>query len=1210
MGIPDLHEDIDLRAYEKFHDMIMEGKPALTDAKILRKDGTKVDTEFSNTRVSIVGTFYMHTVARDISERRRAEEVAKENENRMQTIVEGTPHLFFYTQDTHKRITYVSPSIEKITGRPVNEWRLQSHWFATKNKINDNAREFTRAHLRGEITVSPVLVEVEHADNHPILLEVYENPIIVNGKVVGLQGVAHDITEGKRAEAALRESESSLQAILRSTGEGILAVRKGKGILFANERFSEMWKIPKSIMATNDDSVLLRYVIDQLVDPESFLKATRELYETSEESYDKIEFKDGRMFDRISRPLLDGIEMLGRVWSFLDVTERKQAEEALQNKERFQRALLDNIPFAVWLKDSEGRFLAANQLFAKTFNKPTADELVGKNDFDIVERSVAEAYRAHDRSVLESRQKDIVEEEIIGLEKGRWYETYKAPVIGKNDESLGIVGFLRDITERKQAEESLRESEERFRQLSEVSQEGIAISENGILVDSNARFAMLLGYELNDMIGRPIIDFVAPGNRADVSKHIAEKYEGKYEHFLLRKDGSTIPVESNSRSITWRGKTMRVTVLLDLSERKRAEDQLQESQLRYRATFNQSNDGITIADLDGRYLMVNPAYCKMTGYTEEELLKMRITDLMPPQSSLHLFTQVAIEHKTGHREVELQRKDGGTFTAFITGSPLQIGNDRYVQGIVRDISELKRADQQIRKFFSAVEQSPASIVITDIHGNIEYVNPKFTELTGYSSEEVIGNNPRILKSGETSSEEYERMWGAITAGKEWRGEFHNKKKNGDLFWELASISPVKNKDDEIINFIAVKEDITYRKRSEDALRNAQRLETIGTLAGGIAHDFNNLLGAMMGQASLAIELLPEHSKARNHIEKSIMAGEKAANLTRQLLAYSGRGKFVIEDINLNSLVKENTEMLGVSVPKNVQLQFELSTPSPYIRGDVGQIEQVIMNLIINAGESIGTQPGFITLRTGLIEIGENDLEHWKYTNDPLSPGKYSILQVQDSGHGMKPEVLARIFDPFFTTKFTGRGLGLAAVLGIIRGHHGGLHIRSEVDEGTQFEIIFPLVESSETGEAPEAQHTRVMDGAGKTILAIDDEPSVLELLADVLSAAKFKVIGAVNPIEGIELYRQQKSEISLVILDYSMPEMDGKATFDELLKINKDVKVLLSSGYTEGDTFSAFGSKRPAGFFQKPYKPAELTERVFALISDDSAGKNKGELRK
>jgi CheY-like chemotaxis protein len=328
------------------------------------------------------------------------------------------------------------------------------------------------------------------------------------------------------------------------------------------------------------------------------------------------------------------------------------------------------------------------------------------------------------------------------------------------------------------------------------------------------------------------------------------------------------------------------------------------------------------------------------------------------------------------------------------------------------------------------------------------------------------------------------------------------------------------------------------------------------------------------------------------VAKSIRATERAADLTRQLLAYSGKGRFILEDIDLNRLVKENVQMLELSVPRTVTLQYELGPIPPVIRGDASQIQQVIMNLIINAGEAIGSNPGRVTVHTNRIQLTNGDNEFWKYTNQPLSPGEYAHLQIDDTGCGISTESLARIFDPFFTTKFSGRGLGLAAVLGIIRGHKGGIRITTAEGKGARFDVVFPLVGScAKTGDQ-ETKQSAIVEGEGKTILVIDDQPFVLELVTDIFTEAGFTVMGALNPMEGIELYRKHRKKIEMVLLDYSMPGMDGKAVFEELRKIDMDVKVLLTSGYAEEKISPLFDDVRPAGFIQKPYKPGILLDRV------------------
>jgi two-component system cell cycle sensor histidine kinase/response regulator CckA len=275
----------------------------------------------------------------------------------------------------------------------------------------------------------------------------------------------------------------------------------------------------------------------------------------------------------------------------------------------------------------------------------------------------------------------------------------------------------------------------------------------------------------------------------------------------------------------------------------------------------------------------------------------------------------------------------------------------------------------------------------------------------------------------------------------------------------------------------------------------------------------------------------------------------------------------------------------------------LASSAVCIHGDVGQIQQVVMNLIINAGEAMGANAGRISVRTSHMDLALNDTAFWKFTAAPLPPGRYALLQVTDTGCGMSQETLNRIFDPFYTTKFAGRGLGLAAVLGVIRGHHGGVSISTEVGKGTTFDVVFPMAKVSAAAEVTEMKGMLPLDGTGVTVLVIDDEPSVQELLTDIFFEAKFTVIGASNPREGIELYREHRNAIAIVILDYSMPDMDGKAAFEELVRINPEVEVLLCSGYSEEEMASAFGDLHPAGFIHKPYQPNVLLERVRRIIS-------------
>ncbi|MDP3191985.1 PAS domain-containing sensor histidine kinase [Rhodoferax sp.] len=520
--------------------------------------------------------------------------------------------------------------------------------------------------------------------------------------------------------------------------------------------------------------------------------------------------------------------------------------------------------------------------------------------------------------------------------------------------------------------------------------------------------------------------------------------------------------------------------------------------------------------------------------------------------------------------------------------------------IFDDVTKRKQTEDKLTQLSIAVEQSPVAIVITDIEANIEYVNQKFLDVTGYNRSEVIGRNQRFLQSGLTPREVYTELWHKITNGYEWQGELHNKKKNGELYCAATKILPIVNSRQVTTYYLSVNEDVTDRKKAEESLRHSQKLESIGTLAGGIAHDFNNLLNAIMGQSSIALRKIPKNSPAALNIDKVMRATERAADLTSQLLAYSGKGKLYTQEIDLNNLVQENVDLFQVSVSKAVQLRYELAPSAPHIVGDLGQIQQVVMNLIINASDAMELKPGAILVRTEIVHLFEDDQNYLQFTHAPLAPGDYALLRVIDAGVGMSEKTLEKIFDPFFTTKFTGRGLGLAAVLGIIKGHRGGLRIVSREGQGTEFDIVFPLVAVPNVSGQLQKKVKSDFSGETRTLLLIDDEPIILDLLEEIFTELEFRVVKILDPVEGIAFYRQHHQAVAMVILDYSMPKMNGREVFKSLLQINKDVKVLLCSGYAEDATTFSSDDLQLCGFLQKPYEPhamLDMVEKILAVTS-------------
>lgn len=395
--------------------------------------------------------------------------------------------------------------------------------------------------------------------------------------------------------------------------------------------------------------------------------------------------------------------------------------------------------------------------------------------------------------------------------------------------------------------------------------------------------------------------------------------------------------------------------------------------------------------------------------------------------------------------------------------------------------------------------------------------------------------------------------------------------------------------------LGVSVDITQRKQAEEALRQAQKLESLGILAGGVAHDFNNLLVAILGQTSLALVRLSKEDPAYQAIEKATRAAERAAELTRQLLAYSGRGHFEIQLLNLNLLIQENLHLFEVAVPKNIYLQSQLTIPLPLIEADAGQMQQIIMNLILNGAEAIGDIAGTVMVTTDIQEVHASDKQLWQYTGEPLASGSYVSLEVHDSGYGMDEATVARIFDPFFSTKKAGRGLGLAAVLGIVRGHHGGICVYSEVGKGTTFKVLFPIVSQEVATQLHNENESMYLERSG-LILIIDDEQAVRETAVDILEAEGFTTISAANGQDGLSIYVERMSDAPVILLDLSMPGLSGEETFRRLCQLNPKARVILSSGYNEFEATHRFTGKGLAGFLQKPYSAQQLIAAIKKCI--------------
>ncbi|MCK6551465.1 PAS domain S-box protein [Myxococcota bacterium] len=574
-----------------------------------------------------------------------------------------------------------------------------------------------------------------------------------------------------------------------------------------------------------------------------------------------------------------------------------------------------------------------------------------------------------------------------------------------------------------------------------------------------------------------------------------------------------------------------------------------------------------------------------------ETLAIPDVDTLPPEAaidraSLAYFrgrSLLAIPIERGGLGVTGAISFGGTSPRTAWSEDL-VAHCRLTAQIVAGVLERKHSDvmrrraqeESFRPLWRAVEHAPASVVITDADGAIVYVNPKFTEVSGYTLDEVRGRNPRFLKSGHTSDDDYRRMWASISTGREWRGEFHNRKKDGTEFWERAVISALRDDDGHITHFVAVKEDITAEKRAQNELAkvqdqflHAQKMEAMGRLAGGVAHDFNNLLTVICALTQEVIGAVGEQSVYSGDLREVLQAGRRAAALTKQLLAFSRQQPRQPKVFDLNACVRDAERLLRRVLREDIELSLALSPDEALVLADPGQLDQILVNLAVNARDAM-PRGGRIEIAVSIVEV--DALAAARHVT--LHPGPHVQLVVTDSGEGIPPEIIDRVFEPFFTTKERGRGtgLGLATVLGIVQQSGGVVQLESQVGVGTVVTVLFPrAVDSADL--VADATEDEIPHGT-EAVLVAEDDAAVRGLLVRLLQRCGYDVLVASHGAEALELAASRPSGVKLLISDVVMPRMSGTELARTLRHAQPDLAVLFTTGFSDLmlDELDALGS--------------------------------------
>jgi PAS domain S-box-containing protein len=620
---------------------------------------------------------------------------------------------------------------------------------------------------------------------------------------------------------------------------------------------------------------------------------------------------------------------------------------------------------------------------------------------------------------------------------------------------------------------------------------------------------------------------------------------------------------------------------------------LRASELSYRRLFETAKDGILILDADtGRITDVNPFLCQLLGFAHAEMIGKTVGELSPFKDVVSNQTMLERLQKDGYvryEDLPLEARDGRKIAVEFVCNVYKAGEKEVIQCNIRDIRERRRAEESHARLVTAVEQSAETILITDVPGTILYVNAAFEKTSGYSSAEALGQNARMLKSGLQDAEFYRRMWHTLELGQIWTGHFVNRRKDGILVEEDATISPVRNAAGKVFNYVAAMRDVTRDMQLENQLRQRQKMESISQLAGGVAHDFNNILAATLMNLGLLLQrsdLTMGVKETLSEIERETV---RASNLTRQLLLFSQRPMARVRPLDLNEFVNDLMKMLRRLLPENIELTFRGSSKKAWVGADVGMLEQVMINFCLNSCDAM-PKGGSLALGVKLVDLPDGSSGQ----HPAARSGPFVVLSVTDTGCGMDKMVLDKIFEPFFTTKEMGNGagLGLSTVYGIVDQHRGWVEVESELGRGSSFRVYIPA------GAMPLETHVTFdsheqIKGGSETILLVEDELPVRRVAALCLRKLGYGVFEAGDGLEALAIWRDHQERIDLLFTDMMMPgDMTGLDLAKHLKKEKNSLMIIISSGYNAvlAEDFLIAGQE--VNYLPKPYQGGALAKMV------------------
>ena len=992
--------------------------------------------------------------------------------------------------------------------------------------------------------------------------------------------------EQQRTRTLLSESERRLQLALMAGHMGIWDWHIPTNHLIWSDEVTSILGFPPGILDGTysayancvhpEDRVMVEEAVRRTLENEAPYEVEyRIVWPTGEVRW--VACRGQLMKDQEGRPA----RMLGIIQ---DITVRKQTEITLRDSQMFLNSIVENLPNMIFVKDAKDlRFTLFNKAGEELIGY-SRETMIGKTDYDFFPKSEADFYTAKDREVLVGKTLlDIPEEVIQTKTQGKKFlHTKKIPLLDAQGDPLYLLGISENITKRKQAELERDERELLLRLMFDTGAGCVKrVAADGTLLSMNqAGLKFIEAEKVADAVGRSVVDLVVPEHRAAFTEMHQEVIQGNERTLQFQVQGFKGARRwMETYAVPFRNPLTNdvehLAISHDITERKRAEDLIRKGERKYRAIYEQAPTGIAMVDsLTGRFTQINKKYCDMVGYTQEEMLDRTFRDITYPddlQADLDRMQQLLADQLSSFQiEKRYIRKNGAVIWVHLTCVPLWLEptDPRMHIAMVEDITLRKQGEQALQKseewFRLLTEAIPQQVWTARPDGVLDYVNQRVIEYFERPAEDIIGRGWQDFLHPDDLSICLTRWANALKTRQPYDIEFRLRRGSDQAYrWHLGLALPIFNQEGQVVKWFGTNTDITEFKQLEVQVRQTQKMEAIGTLAGGIAHDFNNILTGVVGYTELAKQKAGENETIKRNLDEVLLAGQRAKELVRQILAFSRQTEQERQPIEIQLVVKEVCKLLRATLPATIEIRQNFTEVPAVIIGDPIQIHQVVMNLCANAEHAMREGGGLLEFT---VEHVAGEIAG-RGTHPDLMGRSFVCLTVRDTGAGMTPEVAQRIFEPFFTTKEVGEGtgMGLAAVHGIVSSHGGAIQVKSEPGEGTCFRVYFPEVETENIQEAANPFQQDMLLGRGN-ILFVEDEEPIAKMGEEALRGLGYAVTARTSSVEALKVFQADPFRFDAVVTDQTMPNMTGEALAREILRIRPDMPIILCTGFSHAIT--------------------------------------------